>query len=529
MHRSALVVFLLLFALVAALGFLAARWRSGDLDRLHEWGLGGRSFGAWITWFLLGGDLYTAYTFVAVPALVFAKGAIGFFSVPYTIICFPLVFLLLPRLWRVAHRHNFVTGADFVRGRYDSPVLGLLVAITGILAVMPYIALQLVGMEVVIAALGFPTSGWVGDLPLVVAFVILAPYTYTGGLRVPAMIAVVKDLLIYVTVAAAVIVIPAQLGGYSKIFAAVPAAKLLLAAPRAGNFGSYSAFATLALGSALSLFLYPHALTGALAAENPRVIARNMALLPAYSLALGLIALLGFMALAAGVAHLPQYAPYFKLYSNNFAVPALFLQSFPGWFVGVAFAAIAIGALVPAAIMSIAAANLWTRSIYREYLNPRCTEAQETRQAKLASLLVQFGALVFAIGLPTQFAINLQLLGGIWIIQTLPVLVVGLYTRWLHRRALALGWLIGMVMGTWMEARLGFVGTVYPLHLFGAVVPTYIALATLVVNFAVAALSTVLFRMAGLAEGVDRTAPADYVPSPTLGAELTVELGEAQT
>ena len=510
MHDSAVIVFLLLFTLVTVLGFLAARWRRGDLDRLHEWGLGGRRFGTWVTWFLLGGDLYTAYTFIALPALVFGKGAIGFFAMPYIIIAYPLVFALLPRLWYVAHKHNYVTGADFVRGRYDSPLLGLLVAITGILAVMPYIALQLVGIEVVIAGLGFPTSGWLGDLPLIVAFVILAAYTYTSGLRAPAMIAVVKDLLIYVTVAVAVVVIPIELGGYGRIFAAVSVSKLMLAPPHSGNLGSYSAFATLAFGSALALFLYPHVLTGALAAKDPKVVARNMALLSAYSLALGLIALLGFMAIAAGVSRMPQYAGYFKLYSNNFAVPALFLHSFPGWFVGVAFAAIAIGALVPAAIMSIAAANLWTRSVYREYLRPGCTDAQEARQAKLASLIVKFGALIFAIGLPTTFAINLQLLGGIWIIQTLPAMVVGLYIRWLHRWALALGWLTGMVMGTWMEARLGFKGAVFPLHLFGTVVPTYIALVAVAVNFAASAVLTVVFRGLGLDSGVDQTSPADY-------------------
>lgn len=510
MSHAALIVFLSLFVLVTGLGFFAARWRSADLDQLHEWGLGGRRFGTLVTWFLLGGDMYTAYTFVALPALVFGAGAIGFFALPYTIIAYPLVFAVLPRLWRVAHKHNFITGADFVRGRYDSPMLGLLVAITGILATMPYIALQLVGIEVVVAALGFPSAGWVGDLPLILAFVVLAAYTYTSGLRAPALIAVVKDLLIYLTVIVAVIVIPVQLGGYGKIFAAVPAARIMLAKPPPGSLGSYSAFATLALGSAVALFAYPHVLTGALSARDPKTLTRNMALLPSYSLALGLIALLGFMALAAGVAKAPQYAGYFRHYSNNFAVPALFMQSFPGWFTGVAFAGIAIGALVPAAIMSIAAANLWTRSVYREYLRPGCSDAEEARQAKLVSLVVKFGALLFAIGLPTTFAINLQLLGGIWIIQTVPALVFGLYTRWCHRRALALGWLVGMAMGTWMEAGLGFKGAVYPLRLFGLIVPTYIALITLVVNVAVVVVLTVLLRALKVEEGRDMTAPADY-------------------
>ncbi len=508
MQASALIVFLLLFGAVTVVGFIAARWRKADLNQLHEWGLGGRRFGTWVTWFLLGGDLYTAYTFIAVPALVFGAGAIGFFAMPYTIIAYPLVFAVLPRLWRIARRHDYVTGADFVRGRYGSRLLGLLVAITGILATMPYIALQLVGIEVVIAALGFPTSGWIGDLPLIIAFAVLAAYTYTGGLRAPALIAVVKDLLIYITVITAVIVVPVELGGFGRIFHAIPASKLLLAAPPHGSLGSYSAFATLALGSAMALFVYPHVLTGTLAADNPRTLARNMALLPAYSFALGLIALLGFMALAAGVDKVPRYAGYFQHYSASFAVPALFMQSFPGWFVGVAFAAIAIGALVPAAIMSIASANLWTRSVYREYLRPDCSDADEARQAKRVSLVVKFGALVFVLALPTTYAINLQLLGGIWIIQTAPAMVFGLYTRWFHRWALALGWLAGMTMGSWLEIGLRFKGAVYPLHLFGTIVPTYIALLTLVVNIALACVLTLIFRTLGVADGIDETAAA---------------------
>src|SRR6185312_1746864 len=128
--------------------------RPDDLLHLNEWGLGGRSFGCWVTWFLVGGDLYTAYTFVAVPALLFASGAAGFFAVPYTIIIYPLVFLILVRLWSVSHRHGFVTPADFVRARFQSPTLALLVAITGIVATMPYIALQLVGIESVLKTMG---------------------------------------------------------------------------------------------------------------------------------------------------------------------------------------------------------------------------------------------------------------------------------------------------------------------------------------------------------------------------------------
>src|SRR5215472_2712812 len=440
----ALSVFVLLFAFITWVGFVAARWRQGDLDQLHEWGLAGRRFGTLVTWFLLGGDLYTAYTFMAVPALVFGVGARGFFAVPYTVLVYPFVFVVMPRMWSVSHRHGYITAADFVRGRFGSGWLALAIAVTGILATMPYIALQLVGIQVVLGAMGLQGSGWLADMPLVVAFVILAAYTYQSGLRAPALIAVVKDAIIYVTVLAAVVVIPMKLGGYGKIFDAVPAQKLILAPQQA------SAYATLALGSALALFLYPHSMTGVLSSSGRGVIRRNTALLPAYSFLLGLIALLGYMAIAAGVDKSDAYKAGFAQYGTNFAVPALFMSAFPAWFVGFAFASIAIGALVPAAIMSIAAANLFTRSIYREFLRPGCSAKEESTVAKIASLVVKFGALAFIVLAPQKYAIQLQLLGGVWILQTFPAIVVGLYSRWLHRWGLLAGWAVGMTVGTWM-------------------------------------------------------------------------------
>ena len=513
MNWPALTVFTILFALVTVLGFVAARWRRAPLDHLNEWGLGGRGFGTLVTWFLLGGDLYTAYTFIAVPALVFGAGAIGFFAVPYTLMLYPFVFVVYPRLWSVAHKHGYVTASDFVRGRYESPLLALLVAVTGILATMPYIALQLVGIQVVIAAMGFTGTGLMGDLPLIVAFVILAAYTYTSGLRAPALIAVVKDLLIYITVIAAITVIPAKLGGYGAVFAGIAPDKLLLAAPTGTSTGAYSAYATLALGSVLALFLYPHCVTALLASSSRSVIKRNMALLPAYSLALALLAFLGYVAVVAHVHDNPAFADYFKTYGNNFAVPALMLQYFPGWFVGVAFATIAIGALVPAAIMSIAAANLFTRNIYKEYVKPGASHADEAQMAKLVSLVVKLGALAFILFVPTQYAINLQLLGGAWIIQTLPTVIIGLYTRWLHRWALAAGWLLGMLLSTWMVAWHEFKPT-FPLEVAGWTLPGYAAFYSVIVNLALAVVLTLVLRAMKVKEGRDSTAAADYLHDP---------------
>ena len=507
---TALIIFIAIFGVITWLGFVAVHWRKGDLDLIHEWGLGGRRFGTVVTWFLLGGDLYTAYTFIAVPALAFGAGAIAFFAVPYTIVVYPIVFVVFPRLWSVAHKHGYVTAADFVKGRFDNRWLALAMTITGIVATMPYIALQLVGLQVVIGAMGVGGTGFLGDLPLIISFVILAAFTYTSGLRAPAAIAIVKDILIYATVFAAIIAVPIAMGGYGNVFSAVPAPKLILATPPANSWGAYGAYATLALGSALALFLYPHSVTGVMAASSRHSIRRNAALLPGYSLMLGLLALLGFMAISIGADKLPEFAAGFKQFGNNFAVPAVYLHFFPSWFVGIAFGAIGIGALVPAAIMSIAAANLFTRNIYKEFIHADCTPAQESQMAKWVSLIVKAGALIFVIFIPLQYAIWLQLLGGIWMIQTLPAVILGLFTRWFNAWALVIGWAVGTLMGTWMFFSVNPPAPTYPLSFAGFNMPGYAALYTLIANLVVAVVLTLVFNGVGAGTRADATRPADY-------------------
>ncbi len=504
MRWDAIVIFVFFFLLVTVLGFAAARWRSGDLDLLHEWGLAGRRFGTLVTWFLLGGDLYTAYTFIAVPGSMYLVGAVsGFFAVPYTVLIYPLIFVLMPRFWSVCKQHGYVTASDFVKDRFGSRGLALAIAFTGILATMPYIALQMFGIQISIAALGIPLTvpifGLNVDIPLIIAFLILAAYTYTSGLRAPAMIAMVKDLMIFAVLIVAIIYIPAKLGGFGTIFNAAHQKALTvktfndLIGPNQGLN-----YVTLALGSALALFLYPHSLTGVLSSSSQRVVKRNAALLPIYSLMLGLLALLGYMAIAAHVKPLTGF-------NQNGAVPALINLEFPGWFAGFAFAAISIGALVPAAIMSIAAANLFTRNIYKEYLHKTASDKQESQVAKLTSLVVKFGALLFIVLINPQQVIFFQLLGGIWILQTLPSVFLGLYTRWFNRWALLVGWAAGMILGTTLFIVAGNKPS-YPV--LG--IPLYTAISALVLNLILALVLTPVFELLGARRGRDITAPSDY-------------------
>jgi solute:Na+ symporter, SSS family len=516
-HRIEFGIFLALFGFVTVLGFVAARWRRADKPQdLEEWGLGGRAFGNWVTWFLLGGDAYTAYTFVAVPALVYAIGAGGFFAVPFAVITYPIMYPLIGRLWSVTHRHGFVTVAEFVRARFGSRTLATTVALLGIGGTMPYIALQLIGLESVLKVMGIP-GGW----PLTVAFVVLALYTFRSGLRAPALISIVKDVLIIWTILAALLAIAMTTGGWGGIlrvaaerYARTPThADGLLLSP-AGQ----GAYVTLVLGSALGLFLYPHLQTGILAARNRGVVKRNMAALPLYTLALGLLALLGFAALANGIRPIGG--------DGNTIIPAFFDQIFPPWCAGLAFAAIGIGALVPAAIMSIAAANLFTRSVYREFVRPHASSAEETRVGKFASLAVKVGAVLVILLVDPQFSVDLQLIGGVVILQILPAVALGLYSAWLHRWALLAGLFAGLGSGLAMLYQTPRFSIQWPLSHLGlpAGIVMYPGLLALAVNLAVAVLGTFLFRWMGVPAGMDMTSPDDYTADEGEGIQRMAQL-----
>jgi solute:Na+ symporter, SSS family len=523
-HWLEFTICVALFGFITVLGFAAARWRRpNSMHALEEWGLGGRAFGSVVTFFLLGGDVYTAYTFVAVPALVYGTGAMGFFAVAFAVITIPLVFLILPRMWSVAHVHGFVTPAEFVRARFGSPTLSVLVAVTAIAATMPYIALQLIGVEVIFKAMGV-NGAWSAT----VAFGLLALFTFNSGLRAPALISIVKDLLIFVTVLSVLTALALSDQTWSRVFH-VSAERFALTPKGGGLLLTHTnqlGYATLVLGSAMALFLYPHALTGVLAARNRVTIKRSLALMPIYTLMLGIIALLGFAAISLGIKPIGANPAAGRTGDINTIVPQVFHSVLPGWGAGIAYAAIGIGALVPAAIMSIAAANLFTRSIYREFIRPDATAAQEMQVSRMTSLLVKLGALAVILLLSPRFSVDLQLIGGVVILQVLPAVAIGLYSAWFHRHALVAGLVSGLVTGiailysipriapdgtTVVQQHFG--GASWPLaHLgLGTGLTVYAGLVALAVNLAVTVVGTWVLHGLRVAHGEDRTRSGDYV------------------
>lgn len=494
MELSVFGAVLLLGSLVALVG--ARVGRRDDLPSLVGWALGHRQHGTALTWCLLGGSVFTAYTTIAVPALVYGVGGLAFFAVPYTIIVFPIAYLVLPRLWQTAAAHNCLTPADLVMLRTGSGTLALAVALTGILATMPYVALQLLGLRTLLQVMGVDVAGRRGDVALAVVTGLLVVAVYRRGLRAAALVSVLKAALLFPATVLVVCVATAKSSGVTDVFT-VSGARL---SEKGGQLilgeGLSTAYVSLALGSALALLVYPHVITAALSARSPDVLRRVCVLLPAWTALLGATALLGLLALAAGVTTGRGAA--------ELAVPKLVLKVLPASVGAVVLAAVGVAALVPAAVMSVAVATTFTRNVYVQYVHPTATPKHQQSVARLVSGLVKLGALVFVLELRTQDSIDLQLLGGVWILQTLPAVVLTAFTRWPHPRALLCGWAAGMSLGTAAVATHGFVA-VLPVQAGPVDMQVYSALLALCVNLMVVMIVTVVADRLGVTRGLDRS------------------------
>jgi solute:Na+ symporter, SSS family len=521
-----LLVLGLSLCVVTILGLLAREWRRpAALNRLEEWGLGGRQHGSWVSWFVLGATLFTGYLLVAAPALAFSEGASAFVVLPYLIVAFPLMMLPLTRLWSVSRARGYLTTADFVRGRYGSPALTLLTALTGLAVTVPYLGLQFVAIESVTRTAGLNQPGMLGHLPLLVPFAVLVLLTTRSGLRAPTLVSFIKIILSYLVAFVAILYLPIKLDGWVEIFKFVE--EKFQASPSGGILldpADHLHYATLALGSALALFLYPHAITSVLACGNRAVIKRNMPALQINTVLVWVLLMLGYVAIAAAVVPLTNASTGQP--DANTVIPLLFADQSPPWFAGLAFAAITISALVPAAVLAIGAANLWARSIYRHYLRRTATPEQESRQARIAAAVVLAAGLVLAVALDPEYAYELQLIGGVAILQTLPAVLIPLYGRWLHVYGLVLGWFAGIGAAGYLlygivdpDTGRRFAGTAYPLSELrvldsqpfpGSDLTVYAGLVALAANLAVAVLVTVVVRAVRIRNGRDETRAADY-------------------
>jgi SSS family solute:Na+ symporter len=463
MNILELVIMLAFMIIVGIVGFYASKFKPSLDNDITEWSLGGRRFGTFIVWFLIGGDVYTAYTLIAVPGLAYGEGVLALFATSYVIMTYPIVFLTMPRLWNVARKHNFITAGDYVEKAFNSKTLALIVAIVGILAELPYIGLQIFGMNFMLSVTHVPSN-----ITIILSLLLVMGFTIFNGIRATALTAFIKDFFVWAMVLFLIIYIPIHyFGSIGQMFvwynAHYPTKSVLSA-------GQISVFATLAFGSAAALFLYPHAITSVYSAKNAKIIKKNAIILPIYNIMLLLITLLGFAALFID----PQ------LKNPNMAFPEIISKTFGPVFTAIIGSIIILGSMIPASIMSIASANLFTRNIYKNLINKNISDTTEKLISKISVAVIILLALFTSLAMSPSFIITLQLMAGSWVVQLFPLIFVPLFTNRVNKIPAGIATVSGILVTTYMLFLVHFKVAIYKgvwVGLYGLVVEIILLLA----------------------------------------------------
>lgn len=432
-NLTALIVTSIIVLIVIAIGFIAGRSKESR-NSVEEWAVGGRRLGALFVWFLIGADVYTAYTFLGLTSSAFTGGSVAFFATPYVVLAYPLAYFFLPKIWKVGKAHNFTTLADYVKGRFDSKLFSVLIAITGVLMLIPYIDLQLSGIQDTLKVAG---TGYINvTFVVIVSFLLVAFYTFFAGIKAPTYTAIIKDILVWVIMLYMVVSLPMiHFGSWGHMMqTTVHKAPQMLTVPTSGP-KTLLWFATAALISAMALFMWPHTATGVFSSKSGESLRKNAIVLPFYNIVLMLVTFLGITAFLV----VPKGT------DPRFAFLELIHISYGGTTQGLAYSTIALASLVPCSIMAIGASSLFANNIYRDVINPKASGPKMTLITRYMVFVVIGLALLFGLMFPTAL-ISLQLMGVSGIVQIFPAVVFSLYWRNLSKEAALTGFIAGMAV-----------------------------------------------------------------------------------
>ena len=448
-----LPVFIGLFVVFVAIGFLGSRWRKADLSGIFEWGMAGRRLGAFTAFFLFGADWYTAFSILSVASSVYILGAFGFMAVTYQAMVFAFTILVLPRLWVRAKEKGYLTLGDTIKSETGSRSLALLFSLVGIGALIPYIALQIVGLQGVLVALfyGQANTTTLQEIGLVIAFIVLAGFTFTSGLRGATLGSIFKDILVWISLLALVGIVVGAVGGFGNIFAHVTNVGGAAKPSILGTYTSFSpilavAFSTSMLGTALSYVAWPHNVNNTYATQSRKNLKTGLSLAVLYAIPLFLVDILGAYVTQNPTANalLNSFPVAFK---GILIVPVMTLVEFNGsapWFAGIVLLGLFVAGLVPAAIMAIAQGNLLARNVVKEF-KPNLTPKGESQIAKWSSAIFKFTALGVVFAVSPTYNVNFYYFAAALVIQGIPTIYFVLFTRWFRNAALLAGAAVGLI------------------------------------------------------------------------------------
>ena len=416
----------------AFVGFYAGTRRKMDLE---QWIVGDRGFGMLLVWLLMAGEVYTTFTFLGASGWAYSKGAPVLYILGYQPLMYVVSFFILPQVWEVGRKFCMQTQADFFHVRYNNKYLAAFVALVGVIFIIPYLQLQLTGLGMIVEVASY---GAIHRTPaMIIAFLIVAAFVFTSGIRGIAWVSVLKDLLLLFSAVFVGVAIPyIYFGGIGPMFAELVRAKPAhLVMPGSTTNLGHSWYISTVLLVAFGFYMWPQFFGASFSAKSSDTLRRNAVIMPFYSITMPLMFFIGL----AATLILPG------LSNGDLSMLTMVRRTFPGWFLGLIGGAGALTAMVPAGVMILTAATLFAKNMCRPILWPGMTDQQVARLAKTTVLVITAIALCSAIyNSPTLVALLLVGYGGV--AQFFPGVVLGLYSK----RVTTSGVFAGLVTGVFV-------------------------------------------------------------------------------
>jgi len=402
---------------------------------LENWTVGGRRFGILIIWLLMAGEIYTTFTFLGASGWAYSRGAPTYYVIIYGALAYTLSFFILPELWKIGKRYGLHTQPDFFIKIYGSRFLGVLVALVGIVSIIPYLQLQLTGLGLIVEVAS--NQAIQSKLAIFVSFILTCAFVYTSGIRGSAWVSVIKDVMMIAAVAIVGIGVPhIYFGGFGKMFQALIAQKPghLVFPGAAPSMDTLWVMSTLLL-TGMGFYMWPHVFGSAFSAKSDKILKRNAIIMPFYQIPVLLVLMVGFTAFLV----LPG------LKNGDLAFLELVKKTYPSWLLGFVGAAGAVTAMVPASILVLFGSTLLSKNVYQAGFNPKASEETVMRLSRVMVLVITTAALVFALLLPGAL-VNLLLIGYNGVSQFFPGVVLGLFWKRVSSTGVICGLLTGLAL-----------------------------------------------------------------------------------
>ena len=428
--NAALLIIFGIILISAGVGIYAGR---NVKLTLENWTVGGRRFGVILIWLLMAGEIYTTFTFLGASGWAYSKGAPAFYILAYGALAYVLSFFILPVIWKIGKKYGLHTQPDFFIKRYDSRLLGVLVAIVGVFSILPYLQLQLVGLGLIVEV---ASNGAINSkVAIGISFILTCVFVYTSGIKGAAWVAIIKDILMIAAVAIVGIGVPVMyFGSFGKMFEVLmeKMPNYLTFPGATSHMGVGWVMSTLLL-TGLGFYMWPNVFGSAFSAKSARTIKRNAIIMPLYQIPILLVMFVGFTALLV--------IPGLK--NGDMAFLELVNKSYPPWFLGFVGAAGAVTAMVPSAILVLFASTLISKNIYKTAFRPDASEETVMRLSRLMVLVITSFALVLALLFPNEL-VNLLILGYDGVCQFFPGVVLGLFWTRVSKTGVFYGLITGI-------------------------------------------------------------------------------------